>query len=138
MAKNPAYIGLFLTPSSREALLSYFPAIHPNVHADHLTLVFMPDEQDMKDFLPVLGSIFTIHVIGRHADEKGQAVEVARGSIPQCKNEFPHITISCANGVKPVYSNELLKTAPWRKEHIVTTKLRVHAVLDVFPRSVRE
>ncbi len=47
-------------------------------------------------------------VIGRAWDEKGDAllVENAKSS-----NKYPHVTLSCAEGVSPVYSNQLIEEA---------------------------
>lgn len=47
-------------------------------------------------------------IIGQAYDQKGFAVLVENA---KSKNKFPRITISCAEGVAPVYSNELLEKA---------------------------
>jgi len=47
-------------------------------------------------------------IIGRAYDEKGDALLVEN---PKSKNKYPHITLSCAEGVSPVYSNELFEKA---------------------------
>ena len=52
-----------------------------------------------------LGESAKLKVIGYSSDEKGQAVVV---SGVDSSNKIPHITISTADGVSPVYSNELL------------------------------
>jgi hypothetical protein len=47
----------------------------------------------------------------------------------------PHITISTADGVKPVYSNELLSKAA---VHPLGEPLRLVGVMDTYPRSVAQ
>jgi len=47
-------------------------------------------------------------IIGRAQDEKGDALIVEN---TKSNNEYPHITLSVAEGVSPVYSNELIKNA---------------------------
>lgn len=47
-------------------------------------------------------------IIGRAQDEKGDALLVEN---KKSSNAHPHITLSCAEGVSPVYSNELIEKA---------------------------
>jgi len=103
------YAALFLTPSSQTALLQAFPPFHPIVHADHVTLIFCPTDETIGT-LP-LGTCVTIQVISEAQDQYGHAVLVqiadSRPEV-QTMNKYPHITISIAEGVSPVYSNTLL------------------------------
>lgn len=96
------YTGLYV--DDQEALLKQFPAKHANVFAHHSTNWYRPASTDEID----LGHKSTLKVIGQAYDEKGYALLVEN---KKSKNEFPHITISCAPGVGAVYSNELLKKA---------------------------
>lgn len=82
-------------------------AEHPTVHAHHHTIRFGCKEEDAK---PLLGRRVTIKVTGIASDHAGQAVRVEE--IPGLPyNRQPHVTISCAEGVAPAYSNILLATA---------------------------
>jgi hypothetical protein len=102
------YTGLFLTEESKEALLEAYPAFHARVHADHVTVVFRPDEAFQKTVAPLIGKEFPITVKGAAADEKGQAVGVRVPSFLMHGDQNPHITISCAVNTAPVYSSKLL------------------------------
>jgi len=106
----PKYIGIFLTPASRRALLKEHPPIHENVHADHITLRYDPSEADLESF-PV-GTLVKVRSSGYVEDGKAQAITV---ELPapwdQLKNRDPHITISTAPGVEPVHSNTIVGRA---------------------------
>lgn len=47
-------------------------------------------------------------MLGRVSDDKGDAIIVERYKI---KKPFPHITLSCADDVAPVYSEEMIEKA---------------------------
>jgi hypothetical protein len=55
-----------------------------------------------------IGKKSKLKIVGRAYDHKGDALFVKN---PKSKNKYPHITISCAKKVLPVYSNELLEKA---------------------------
>lgn len=101
---KPLYTALFVDNS--EQLFSLLPEgpKHPRVFAHHSTIAFKPGSLAGIE----LGKKQTIKILGRAFDEKGDALLVEN---PKSKNEHPHITLSCAEGVSPVYSNELLKQA---------------------------
>jgi hypothetical protein len=107
------YSGLFLTEESKATLLQQFKPLHPKVFGDHVTLIFKPTEAEVKILDQYLEKEFELTVIGEKSDVRGHAVSVR---IPDHllrkdpKEAIPHVTISCAEGVTPVYSNELLKT----------------------------
>ena len=109
--KKAQYIGLFLTSESKAMLLAMFPALHDKIHADHVTVLFKPSHENLEDLKNngLLGKIFNIRLKKYFEDESGQAltVEVKGCSFPEGKN--PHITVSTNKGVKPVYSNDLIK-----------------------------
>ena len=100
------YWGFKLNPESVAKLLSHFPPLHPNVYAEHLTIAYRPSASVEKSLAPMCGEERTVDVIGYAYDEYVQAVVV--DGIPRLDPGTPHITISCANGVGPVYSNTLL------------------------------
>ena len=55
-----------------------------------------------------MGRKTKLKIIGRAYDEKGDALLVED---IKSENKYPHITLSCAEGVKPVYSHELIERA---------------------------
>lgn len=100
------YIAAILTPQSADALRDL--AIHPVLHCHHVTLAFRPDEVAWHKFGALIGTKVRLRAIAQAWDLRGQAVVV---SGIESLNAVPHITISCAPGTKPVYSNELLARA---------------------------
>jgi len=100
------YWAVKLDMPSVARLASHFPPIHSNVHAEHVTLVFNPSEEQEAKLIPECGKEVSMSVTGYAEDDKGQAVVVA--GIDRLDGGLPHVTISCASGVRPVYSNRLL------------------------------
>ncbi len=96
------YTALFI--DSPEKLLEMFPAKHSKVFAHHSTNWYKPVSSEGLE----IGKKNTLKIIGQASDQKGFAVLVENA---KSKNKFPHITISCAEGIAPVYSNELLEKA---------------------------
>jgi hypothetical protein len=96
------YTALFV--DSPEKLLQMFPAKHLKVFAHHSTNWYKPTSSEGLE----IGNKSLLKIIGQASDLKGFAVLVENA---KSKNKFPHITISCAEGVAPVYSNELLEIA---------------------------
>lgn len=138
MSEKIIYVGLFLTEESRKKLLALFPPKHPKVTADHLTMAFKPSAQVMESLNPMLGMKVRLHLLHYASDEKGQAVSVQKGSLPYCENEHPHITISCADGVSPVYSNELLEKHDKPCQVIPLPDLVLESVIDTWPRQKKD
>jgi hypothetical protein len=83
-------------------------ASHPVVYCDHATIAFRPKPEVYAKYEGLVDRYLTLRTIGIAKDESGQAV--ALDGLPS-ENDQPHITISCADGVKPKYSNELLRRA---------------------------
>lgn len=125
---KPIYSAVFLIHNSKSKLLSHFPAKHQNVFAEHCTLKFGLSEEDIKNLS--VGQEVKILVNGYAEDEKGQAVSVELKGI-KSNNIIPHITISTAIGVKPFYSNELLKKDLQKVSH-----LELDGIVDFFPRTL--
>jgi len=96
------YTALFVLDP--QTLIKNFLPKHQNVYAHHSTIAFRPE--NLEGIEP--GRKHKIKILGRTSDEKGDALLVEN---PKSKNEFPHITLSCASDVGPIYSNELLKQA---------------------------
>lgn len=126
----PVYIGIFLTPSSRQQLLRDFPPVYANVFADHVTLIFKPKESDLAKF--DFGSIVRLKVVGYAQDQNGSAVLVDLPSeIEKKPGQKPHITISTAPGIKPFYSNKLI-AKPSNIERV--SPKTYQGIIDEFPR----
>lgn len=114
------YTGIFLSEQDRENFLKIFTPRHSNVFADHVTLCFRPSPEQVA----VVQALMTSHqdqsvwleITGHAEDDKGQAVSVRFADLTshgvEVKNSIPHMTVSCANGTSPVYSNELLARGP--------------------------
>ena len=111
------YTGVFLTPMAKQALLKRFPPVHPEVHADHMTIWSMMDSADSRVDQMALGQTVAMKVLAYFVDDKGQAVrvETPKGVHPR-SNRIAHITISTAAGVPPKYSNKLVRDKSKRDE----------------------
>lgn len=114
MAAKIIYVGAFLDDSEKAKLLARFAPVHPRVFAHHMTMVFKP-APDHPVFAR-LGEWVDVEVFATAEDAKGQAVCV-RGV--ESDNPNPHITISCAEGTAPVYSNDLLRAGSTPVEPLV-------------------
>jgi hypothetical protein len=79
---------------------------HKNIYAEHMTIVFNPTEEQDEAMMRRLGDVVTLQVTGFGLDDKGDAVVVTGER--RVGGGIPHITISCADGTKPFYSNKLL------------------------------
>lgn len=99
--KKP-YAALFV--SDTEMLKSIFPPKHSRVLAHHSTIELNPSTWSKIE----TGKSYKIKILGRAFDEKGDVLLVEN---PKSKNKFPHITLSCAEGVSSSYSNTLLQKA---------------------------
>lgn len=125
------YIGFFIDEESRKKLLEVFPPKHGTVHADHVTLKFKPSDTDIERFELFRKKSGLLVVTKEFSDDKGQCVEVV--GMPELDHaQTHHITISCADGVKPVYSNELLKSGTGKG----VFPLVLSGEYDSYPREV--
>ena len=121
----PVIVVAALTPESRKLLLERVPARHATVYADHVTLAYKPSPEVLLKYQPHVGERIQIPVTAEVSDAKGQAVLVGAES----ENEHPHCTISCVEGVPPVYSNELFGRADW----IHVPMFSLEAVIEIKP-----
>lgn len=99
---NILYTGYFV--KDIPALTSQFIPKHEKVLGHHSTIAFKPGTLDGTE----VGTDVALKVIGRVSDEKGDALLVES---PKSNNKHPHITLSVAKGVSPVYSNEMIENA---------------------------
>lgn len=125
-AAKVVYLGIFLTPESRERLLALAPPAFARVYADHLTLAFRPTAEEVA--AAPLGQTVTLELVGH---VQGQGVHVAVVDYP-LKQQVAHITIATAEGVPPKQSNALLAERP--SLEAFTPFLRLEGVVDTFPR----
>lgn len=93
------YSGIFF---NTDELVAAYGQVLANLFSHHSTIEFKPS--DVSD-LPI-GQEMEIRVVGRLTTDK---VDVLLVDNPLSKNEFPHITLSTAEGVKPFQSNEEIK-----------------------------
>lgn len=115
-ASAPTYTAIFLDESSKRRLLMWWRTavrlpMLPVLFADHVTLRYKPSKAEIEK--TPLGDHALVQVIGFASDEKGQAVLV-RPSVASA-NRYPHVTVTTAKGVNPVYSNVLLAEGYTRK-----------------------
>jgi hypothetical protein len=124
--RTPSYLAAFLDAESRAKLVYNFPYEHHKARADHMTIA-RPVPPEM---LSLIGTQVRMKVIGYAANDRIQAVVVdptpALGD-----SRTPHITLSHAEGVRPVESNALLQ-AGWKPVSGPT----LTGIVDVFPRSL--
>ena len=113
-----------LTPESQRRLLRAVPPVHPVVYAHHVTMAFNPDEATLARYQPMAGQRLRVPVVAVALDDKAQAVLVGVES----ENDYPHITISVAEGVGPVYSNDLLASAD--HQHVPLFTLEADVVIE--------
>ena len=106
--KKPLYSAIFLTEKSTQALLEWFAPEFPNVKAHHITLAFKSAE--VGPF--TVGQRIKLRATGQGVDIKCQAAVIDVVGYPAGLwyrgESHPHITVSHADGVSPVYSNELI------------------------------
>jgi hypothetical protein len=102
---NPRVIYTAYFVVNPKKLLEEFPPKHKNIFAHHSTIEFRP-----KNGLEGIniGEKKYIEVLGRVFDEKGDAVLVDND---KSIKENSHITISCAENIPPVYSDEMIQKA---------------------------
>lgn len=135
IAHSPVYVGIFLDEDSKKTLLEYVRPIHPNVFGEHLTLAF--GRHMLESYS--LGIKVDLDVFASIEDERGQCVLVKPDPLIGLiwEKQDPHITISCADEIKPIYSNALIKNGLNTNDSSTTQKpisLHLTGVLDYFPR----
>jgi len=130
--QKPVYLGWFLSDASRQELQQKFPLRYPGKQVDHVTFVFGPKPEVAEQFMQFVGQTVEGMVTGYFEDDKGQAVTVDVASPIIATNKILHVTLATAEGVKPVYSNQLVADESKRQQ----ASLRLTGVYDTFPRTV--
>ena len=130
------YVAIFLDEASKEALLRAVPPKHVNVYGEHMTLAF---GRHMQEIYP-LGLEVELEVAAIFEDERGQAVTIEKTDLFRSllwEQQSPHITLSCGIGVKPNYSNELIKGTA-KTLYTLGHGPKLKGILDYFPRTPKE
>jgi hypothetical protein len=96
------YTALFII--DQEKLFNMFPPKHIHVFGHHLTLEF--DPSNFKSIS--VGKESKLKIITRISDNKGDALLV---ETDRSKKVHPHITLSCAEGIRRSYSDEMIEKA---------------------------
>lgn len=96
------YKAVLLNPESKAKLMGLFPASFDKKFYHHTTIQFGKGAT-VED----VGTEVELKVVGYKRDDKAEAVVVE--GVRRADGKTPHITLSVAPGVKPVYSNDLIK-----------------------------
>ena len=117
IAKNVAneptvvYSAILIDASDRKRITEN--AVHPNLYGEHVTLWY--HGSDGGTATPYAGERVELHLTSHFSDDKGEAWLVECGNVHVREIKEPsqvmHVTVSCADGIKPVYSNELVRHA---------------------------
>jgi hypothetical protein len=83
-------------------VIDRFGQQHENLYSHHSTIEFKPSSIEGLE----IGKVVNMPILGRLTTDK---VDVLWVDNPYSKNEYPHITLSTAEGVKPFESNSELK-----------------------------
>ncbi len=97
------YTALFV--NNRDSLIEKYPPVHTNAFYHHSTILFKPE--DWKEGIN-LWLKNSINIIGRVTTDK---VDVLLVENHKSSNDYPHITLSTAEWVKPFESNNEIADA---------------------------
>ena len=100
-SKEVVYTAMLVDDPSK--LKKVYKPVHLNEYYHHSTIQFRPANLDNIE----VGKKHKLKIIGRLKTDRVDVILVESTS----ENEFPHITLSTAEGVQPVESNEALKYA---------------------------
>jgi|SRR6267154_1973371 len=128
-AHKPVYAALFLTQESKKELLEVVLPKHPMVYGEHITMAF---GRHLREKYPI-GEQVEVTVSTVFEDGRGQCVAADPGPIRELfwDQQVPHVTISCAEGVKPFYSMDLMKDAGSVRGKV---ELKLKTIVDYHPR----
>ena len=105
------------------------PDNYINHFMHHMTVQFGFNGVELPEYI---GKEFNFIVDAEYSDEKAIALsggidneEIAK--VMDACNQHAHITVATIDGVKPVYSNELLKTGTRNAVNIDTIKMKAGA-----------
>ena len=105
------YSAILIDESDKAKLLA--DSIHPNKYGEHVTLHYFGNNGGTDT--PYAGTRVELTLKKHYSDDRGDAwtVECDDASVNEIKDDAQtlHITVSCADGTKPVYSNQLIKSS---------------------------
>ena len=109
VAEDVIYAGAFVIerPEEIDNIISFWP----NRYMHHITLNYKPDQDYIDDLFKIelCGQEFPAKVYRIIHDHKACVALVDTDLRSMGENHYPHITIGTAEGVKPVYSNDLIQ-----------------------------
>lgn len=110
MSSKKQYLALLLSKDSKRELLKVVNPKHKNIYTHHVTLYWDVPKNVVDKVKDSLNKIFDIKINELFEDSKGQAVTVDIDKMfsELNPNQKFHITVSCAVGTPPVYSNDLI------------------------------
>lgn len=104
--RRDGYIAAIISQSAAARLSAL--AVHPDIYCRHMMAAYRPDATAWERFGNLVGQSRGLTVVGIAQDERAQAVLVT--GCPS-ENEHPHITVSCARGVPPAYTIQMVARA---------------------------
>lgn len=96
------YTAFFILDQKK--LFELFPPKHAHVFGHHLTLEFDPENFENV----TVGRKSLLKIVARVFDDKGDALLVETN---RSNKSHPHITLSCAEGIRRAYSDEMIEKA---------------------------
>tara|TARA_Y100000034_G_scaffold119157_1_gene160639 strand:- start:722 stop:1285 length:564 start_codon:yes stop_codon:yes gene_type:complete len=105
------YLGAFLSKKAKVQLENWWLAttqtpILEQEKMHHMTIKFRPSPEEV--LAAPIGELVGLKVDGYALDGNGQAIFVTPIGT-HSTNDIPHVTVSVAEGISPVYSNNLLE-----------------------------
>ena len=121
------YVAIVLDEDIQAAL----PCTHGNKHGHHITLKY-GDIDSLPEFI---GSDIPFVTEQYFCDEKGEAISVRimgkdAASYTESAGQRTHLTLSCAEGTSPVYSNELIKNGQGEEMPSLLMQVKVGAFVS--------
>jgi hypothetical protein len=123
--RKPFYIAAVLTENSSNVLKTRIPPIHSDSYYHHMTMCFKPDEKVYQKYADLVHKSIELKAEAVFYDKKGQALFL---DTKFSENSYPHITLSCADGVKPFYSNTIFENP---KQYKLVDNLTLDAVVTI-------
>lgn len=125
MNKLNGYIAVILDEKSVKYLKEVIPPIHKKIFYHHMTIAYMPSDEIYEKFKNRVGEQIELNIIGFCFDERGQVSLVTTDIQTE---GTPHITLSCEENTKPVYSNMLIKNRTNYKDINIKVSGRIQII----------
>ena len=126
------YLGVFLTKQSEAKLKKAIPPAFNNKSGNHLTIQFVPSEEQLARFQKKIGKKVTLSATHLIQTDSYQAIRV--NGIKTALGH-PHITISWKEGSNPAKGNRAMKE---NKGQAIQPWLKLQGVYDTWPRTMDE